>query len=65
MKVLLVIIYVLSFIASSIVVNKAQQMYMKFIGASGMFFDGKKKLFAIVLIGFIFAGLAMKAFGIG
>lgn len=37
-NVISIIIFIISFIASSIIVNKVYQLYMKLMGADGMFF---------------------------
>ena len=48
---------ILGFVLAIVIVNKAQQLYMRLIGAEFMFFNGKKKLCAIVFLGlFISAG---------
>lgn len=64
METLTIIIFIVSFIIATIIVNKAQQIYMKIIGAETMFFSGKKKLIAIFIIGLVIAGLALKLFGV-
>jgi hypothetical protein len=47
-----------------IVVNWAQKMYMKLIGADAMFFSGKKKLIAIGVLGCLLAAIIIYIFGI-
>lgn len=64
MGVLIWIIFILSLIVSTILVNKAQQLYMKMIGASGMFFNGKKKLLAILIIAVVLTAIVVSIFGI-
>lgn len=64
LEILIIVVFVISLLVSAGLVNKVQQMYMKFMGASGMFFSGKKKLFAIVLIAFFLTGFVMKIFGL-
>ncbi|MFP3153432.1 hypothetical protein LQZ18_03200 [Lachnospiraceae bacterium ZAX-1] len=58
------VILIISFIVAIIITNSAQRLYMKVIGASGMFFSGKKKLIAIVVIAFILATIIIQLFGI-
>lgn len=65
MKVITIIILIIAFAISSMLVNKLQQLYMKFMGADTMFFNGKKKLIAIIIIAFVLAGTVFKLFGIG
>ena len=65
MEIMVLVIFVIALIVSSILVNKVQQLYMSFVGASSMFFSGKKKLFAILVVAFFLTGLVMKIFGIG
>lgn len=64
MEVLGIIILVVSFVAATVIVNKAQQLYMKLMGANFMFFDGKKKLLAIFIVGMILTGLLVSLFGL-
>ena len=59
-----IVIFVISLIVSSVVVNKIQQMYMSFIGTEMMFFSKKKKLAAIVVIGLLITGVIYKLFGL-
>ena len=58
------VVLIASLVVSSIIVNGVQRLYMKIIGASGMYFSGAKKLIVIVLIALFLAALAMRALGI-
>ena len=64
MKTLGWVIIILSFIFSTIIVNKAYQIYMRIMNADMMFFSRKKKLIIIFIVGLIIMGLALKLFGI-
>jgi len=61
---LVIFIFILSLVASVYIVNKAYQIYMKVIGASAMFYSGKKKLIAIVVVALLLASLITQIFGI-
>lgn len=61
---LILIIFIIALVVATIVVNKAQHLYMKLMGAEIMFFSGKKKLIAIFIIGLIIAGTVYKLFGL-
>lgn len=63
-KEMTILLFVISFVVATIIVNVAQQMYMKLIGADMMFFSGKKKLIAIFLIGLVICGALLKLFGL-
>ena len=58
------VIFIISLIVASIVVNKAYQLYMRSIGADGMFFSGKKKLIAIVVVALLLTAIIVSIFGI-
>lgn len=58
------IVLILSFVVANILVNKAQQLYMKFIGADTMFFNGKKKLIGIVVLALLISSIIIQIFGI-
>ncbi len=59
MKILGVVIFVIALAVSSAIVNGAQRLFMRLIGAETMFFNGKAKLFAMVI-----AAPIMNLFGI-
>lgn len=59
----LIIILIVSFVLGSIIVNWAQRMYMKLMGAETMFFSGKKKLIGILIVSIIVFSLIAKLFG--
>ena len=58
------IIFISMLVVSTIIVNKSQQIYMRIIGASAMFFDGKKKLIAIIVVALFLSGIILNLFGI-
>ncbi len=64
MKILGVVIFVIALAVSSAIVNGAQRLFMRLIGAVTMFFNGKAKLFAIVFIAMVIAAPIMNLFGI-
>lgn len=58
------LIFIISLVAATIIANGAQRLNMKAIGASGMFFSGKKKLIVIVVIALILSAIVIQIFGI-
>lgn len=58
------IIFIISLVAAVFIVNSAQQLYMKVIGANGMFFNGKTKLIAIFVVALLLAAFVINIFGI-
>lgn len=58
------VIFIISVVVSSIIVNKAQQLFMDFMGADGMFFSVKAKLIAILVLALILASVFCGVFGI-
>ena len=58
------IVIIASLVVANIIVNSAYQLYMKILGASGMFFDPKKKIFAMIFIALFIASFLLKLFGI-
>jgi hypothetical protein len=61
---LIVIIFIISLVVATMLTNAAQQFYMKMIGASEMYFSGKKKLIAIFVISLLLTAVAIQIFGI-
>lgn len=61
-NVILLIVLIVSIILASVVINKLQQLFMKLIGARVMFFDGKAKIFWILLLGAIIFSLILTPF---
>lgn len=61
---LILILFIISLVVATILVNAAQQLYMKLIGADRMFFSGKKKLIAIFVVGLLILGTAVQLFGL-
>lgn len=64
MKVLIMVIFVVCLGIATAIVNGAQRLYMKFMGAEVMFFDGKKKLIAILFIALLLASIIVYIFHI-
>ena len=64
MDILILVVFVIALIVSAMIVNAIQQMFMNFMGADVMFFNGKTKLFIIVILAFILFGLVAKLFGL-
>lgn len=64
MDILKGIIFIVAFIPAIMLVNKAQQLNMKLIGANTMFFSGKKKVIAIVVVWLIISGILLSLFGL-
>lgn len=62
MSPLALIIFFVSIIIAVVIVSKAQQLYMRIIGANAMFFSGAKKLGAIVVVAIIVFGLLARLF---
>lgn len=58
------IIFIISLVVSTTMVNKAYQVYMNIIGADRMFFNGRKKLIAIVVIAIFISSIVIHIFGI-
>ena len=56
------IVFVISLVIAWVLVNKAQQLYMKIIGADVMFFSGKKKLVAIFAVGLTIGVIILQVF---
>lgn len=61
---LILILFIISLVVATILVNAAQLLYMKLIGADRMFFSGKKKLIAIFVVGLLILGTAVQLFGL-
>ena len=61
---MLIVIFVVAFIVAIILVNLAQRLWMKMIGADMMAFSGKKKFIAIVVIWLILAGITIQFLGV-
>ncbi len=58
------VIFIISIVVSSVIVNKAQQLFMDFMGADGMFFSVKVKLIAILVLALLLAAIVCNVFGI-
>ena len=61
-NVILLIVLIVSIIIASVIINKLQQLFMRLIGARVMFFDGKAKIFWILLLGVIIFSLILTPF---
>lgn len=64
MGVVIWIIFIIALIVAALLVNKVQQLYMKLMGADVMFFNGKKKIIAIVIIAIVLTAFVINLFGI-
>lgn len=60
----ILILFIISLVVATILVNTAQRLYMKLMGAEMMFFSGKKKLIAIVVVGLLILGTVAQLFGL-
>ncbi len=58
------VILVVSLVGAIIIVNGAYQLFMKILGASGMFFDPTKKIFVTILIAVAIFSFISNLFGI-
>lgn len=65
MNAILTIIFIVSMILSSIIVNKIQRAYMSFIGSDVMLYNKKHKIVWIILLGCLIFGLIGKLIGLG
>lgn len=61
---LIMIIFVICLGIAVAIVNGAQRLYMKLIGANAMFFSGKKKLIAILVVALFLAAIIVSVFNI-
>ena len=59
------ILLVVSLVIAAVIVNKAQQLFMKFLGADTMYFSAKKKMIAIVIVGIIVFSIIGSILGLG
>jgi len=57
------IVLIVSLVLSATIINRIQQAFMNLIGANVMFFDGKIKIFWIILVGCIIFGLIGRLLG--
>lgn len=64
MGVVIWIIFIIALIVAALLVNKVQQLYMKMMGADVMFFNGKKKIIAILIIAIVLTAFVINLFGI-
>ncbi len=48
---------------SAMIVNGLMNMYMKFIGADSMLFNGKHKVIAIIVVALVLETIVVKFFG--
>lgn len=63
-KTAIMIGFVISLVVSTIIVNGAINLYMKIIGADGMFFSGKNKVIAIIIVALFLEAIVMHIFGL-
>jgi len=64
MEVMAWVVIIVSLIVAIVIVNGAQRLFMKMMGADVMFFKMKTKMAAIFIIFVIVAGLLAMLFGI-
>lgn len=64
MQIIVWVLFIISLAVSSVIVNKSQQMFMRFIGSDMMFFSMKKKVFIIVILALFLEAFILKIFGI-
>lgn len=60
----LIILLIISIIVSSIIINKVQQLFMQFLNIDFMFVNAKRKLFAILVLGFVITAVVAKLLGL-
>ena len=58
------VLFIISIIVSVIIVNGIQRLYMKAMGADVMFFRGKSKLIAIIVIALLLSATIIWLFKI-
>ena len=61
----IVVPFIISLIAGIILVNSIYNGFMRIIGADGMFFSVKAKLFWYAIASFVILGIINKIFGLG
>ena len=64
LEILMLVVFVIALIVSAMIVNAVQQMFMNFIGADVMFFNGKTKLAIIVILAFLMFRFVAGFFGL-
>lgn len=55
---------IITLVIAIILVNAAYRLFMKIVGADGMFYSIKSKIIAIIIVWLILAGLGLKVVGI-
>lgn len=53
------VLFVINLVISAIIVNAVQKLYMKIIGASAMFYDGKKKIGWIIVVAVLLTAVGL------
>lgn len=61
---LVIIIFIIGLVVSTMIVNKAQQLLMKWLDLSGMFINPKTKAIVIIVIALILSAIVIQLFGI-
>lgn len=56
--------FIITLVIAIILVNAAYRLFMKIVGADGMFYSIKSKIIAIIIVWLILAGLGLKVVGI-
>lgn len=63
-QIIFLVLCIIGLCISALIVNKAQQLFMSFIGADTMFFNYKSKLVAIVIVALFITAPIAKLFGL-
>ena len=58
------IVLIISFVVATIIVNGAQQLFMKWLNISSMFGSARSKVIAIVVIALLITAFCVQTFGI-
>lgn len=58
------ILFIVALVVATVIVNSAQQLFMKWLNINGMFVRVRTKIIAIVVIAIVIVALAVQIFGI-
>lgn len=61
---LVIIIFIIGLVVSTMIVNKTQQLLMKWLDLSAMFINPKTKAIVIVVVALILSAIVIQLFGI-
>ena len=56
--------FIITLVIAIILVNAAYRVFMKIVGADGVFYSIKSKIIAIIIVWLILAGVGLKVVGI-